>query len=54
MNKYWVDFQGYVSIEANNKIEAEERFWEEVQNLKLNYWITHSWQIDGIERMEQI
>ena len=49
MKKYWVDFQGYVSIEANTEEEAEERFWEEIQNLKCNYWNSHSWQIDRIE-----
>ena len=30
MSEYYIDFDGYCSIEANSKEEAEEKFWEAV------------------------
>ena len=26
--KFWIDFEGYCSIEAENAVEAERIFWE--------------------------
>ena len=28
--KFWIDFEGYCSIEAETEEEAKEKFWEEI------------------------
>lgn len=42
MPKYYVDFQGYCSIEANSADEAERKFWA-------GEGFDHVVEIDGIE-----
>jgi hypothetical protein len=32
MKEYWIDFSGYVTVEAENANEAERKFWDAVHN----------------------
>jgi hypothetical protein len=48
--KYYVDFDGYCIIEADNKEEAKRIFWEKVSSdepLPSNIY-----EIQGVERKE--
>ena len=33
--KFWIDFEGYCSIEAENQEEAEQKFWNSYSNKNL-------------------
>lgn len=35
MNRYYVDYSGYCTIEANSPEEAEEKFWTLLENHRL-------------------
>lgn len=49
MKKYWIDFSGYLCVEAENEDEAERLFWAEfVKDVKEPFF-DDVWDIDGIE-----
>ena len=49
--KYWVDFSGYVRVEADSKEDAERKMWDAI-NYTLAFPICFDedvWEIEGIE-----
>jgi len=47
--KYWIDFSGYVKVEADSKEEAESLFWRWfVQNCREPF-SDDVWDIENIE-----
>lgn len=49
--KYWVDFSGYVSVEADSKEEAEWKMWDAI-NRGLAFpagFEDDVWEIEGVE-----
>ena len=47
--KFWIDFEGYCSIEAENQEEAEQKFWNSYSNKNLiDEWL----EITDIEKDE--
>jgi hypothetical protein len=51
--KYWIDFSGYVKVEADSKEEAESLFWRWfVQNCREPF-SDDVWDIDGIEEAKE-
>lgn len=52
MSKYWADFDASISIEAENKEEAETKFWEIISLIKSKYNI-ESVGLDDIEEIKE-
>lgn len=48
MPKYYIDFNGYCTIEANNANEAREKFWKGLR-APTEECFDDVWIIDGIE-----
>ena len=49
MKKYWIDFSGYLCVEAENEDEAERLFWAKfVKNVNEPFF-DDVWDIDNIE-----
>ena len=49
--KYWIDFSGYVKVEANSKEDAKQKMWDAI-NRTLAFPICFDddeWNIDSIE-----
>lgn len=51
MSKFWIDFQGYCCVDANNKEEAEEIFWNNITP-PCNSLYDINYQVDTIEKEE--
>ena len=49
MKKYWVDFSGYLCVEAENEEEVERLFWEKFVKDVKEPFSDDVWDIDGIE-----
>lgn len=50
--KYWVDFSGYMKVEATSADEAERKFWHFInKGIDLSHGDLSDdvWDIDGIE-----
>ena len=48
--KYWVDFSGYLKIEADSPEDAERKMWEWINSHSLTGDFSDDvWDIDGIE-----
>lgn len=52
MAKYYIDFQGYCTIEANSADEAERKFWEGLRSPTEDSF-DDVWNIDGIEMVSE-
>lgn len=55
MKKFWIDFSGYLCVEAENEAEAEEKFWELIHN-RMDLTSPFSddvWDIDTIEERDE-
>ena len=50
MGQYWIDFSGYVCVEANSEEEAERLFWERFVKDAPEPFKDDVWDIDGIEQ----
>ena len=51
MKKFWIDFSGYVCVEAENAEQADQKMWDAI-NQTLAFPTDFSddvWDIDGIE-----
>ena len=49
--RYWIDFSGFVSVEAGSKEDAEQKMWDAI-NRTLAFptcFEDDEWYIDGIE-----
>ena len=49
--KYWIDFSGYVEVEADSEEDAEQKMWDAI-NRTLTFPTCFDgdvWDIDGIE-----
>ena len=48
--KYWVDFRGYLKIEADSPEDAERKMWKLIDshNLPVDF-SDNVWEIEGIE-----
>lgn len=54
MKEYWLDFSGYMKVRAENEIEAEQKFWDFINNyLQLSHtdFSDDVWDLDGIEEV---
>lgn len=52
MDEYWIDFSGYLKVKAESADEAEQKFWELVnQKFDLSHteFSDDVWDIDHIE-----
>jgi len=49
VKKYWVDFSGYLCVEAENEEEVERLFWEKFVKDVKEPFSDDVWDIDGIE-----
>ena len=49
MKKYWIDFSGYVCIEAENEDKAERFFYNWFARELGDPFSDEVWNIDGIE-----
>lgn len=48
--KFWIDFSGYLAIEAENEQEAKEKFHDEIDNTWSNGSIIDPYfEIDNVE-----
>ena len=50
---YWVDFSGYVKVDAESKEDAERKMWDAI-NRTLAFptcFYDDVWDIDGIEEV---
>lgn len=48
--KYWVDFSGYLKIEADSPEDAERKMWELINSHNLTGDFSDDvWEIEGIE-----
>lgn len=49
--KYWVDFSGYVCVEAENEGDAERKSWNEFRgSVSISEpFSDYVWEIEGIE-----
>lgn len=50
MAKYYVDYSGYCTIEANSIEEAEQEFWNQFD--KLSRMPDEVVEIEGVEKQE--
>lgn len=50
MAKYWIDFSGYLCVEAEDEGDAEKKFWSLIHNkMDLTYPFSDDvWDIDSI------
>lgn len=53
MKEFWVDFSGYLKIEADTPEEAERKFWKFVNNgISLTGELSDDvWDIEAIEEV---
>ena len=47
--KYWVDFSGYVSVEADSREDSEHKFWRSFVADCSEPFSDDVWDIEGIE-----
>lgn len=47
--KFWIDFSGYVCVEAKSAEEAERLFWERFVKDVAEPFSDDVWDIDGVE-----
>ena len=48
--KYWIDFSGYLKVEADSPEDAERKMWELINSYNLTGDFSDDvWDIDGIE-----
>jgi len=54
MKKYWIDFSGYLCVEAENETKAEQEFWRLIHSkMDLTYpFSDDDWGVDGIEERD--
>ena len=51
--KFWVDFNGYLKIEAEDKNDAESKFWDWVNSISASGDFSDDvWDVDVIEPVE--
>ena len=50
---YWVDFSGYVKVDAESKEDAERKMWDAINRTLAFPTCFHDdvWDIDGIEEV---
>lgn len=48
MKKYYIDFEGYLTIEAEDNYEALDRFWEIMNKITCKNQIA----VEGVEEAE--
>lgn len=48
MNSYYIDFEGYCVIEAENEEEAKTKFWQIIQRNEA--LPCNAYEIQGVER----
>lgn len=47
--RFWIDFTGYVSIEAKNEELARQQFWSRFVPNDNEVFANQQWEITGIE-----
>ena len=52
MKEYWIDFSGYVKVEAENADEAERKFWNANSPFHVREGFSDDvWEIEAIEEV---
>lgn len=53
--KYWIDFSGYVKVEADSKEDAEQKMWDAINRTLAfpTYFDDDVWDIDCIEEVKK-
>jgi hypothetical protein len=55
--EFWVDFSGYLKIKAKNPDEAEQKFWDFINNnvkpTRNNNVSDDVWEIETVEEYEK-
>lgn len=54
MKEYWLDFSGYMKVRAENETEAEQKFWDFINNyIQLSHtdFSDDVWDLDSIEEV---
>ncbi len=58
MQKIWIDFSGYVTVEAENADEAERKFWHAINTqcgfCGRNEFSDDVWDIDATTEVDEI
>ncbi len=58
MKKFWIDFSGYVTVEAENADEAERKFWHAINTqcgfCGRNEFSDDVWDIDATTEVDEI
>lgn len=58
MKEFWIDFSGYLKVEAENADEAERKFWHAVNTkcpfLTWNGFSDDVWDLDAIEEVNEV
>jgi hypothetical protein len=51
MKKFWIDFSGYVCVEAENAEQAENKMWDAIHRTLAfpTDFCDDVWDIDGVE-----
>lgn len=54
MKQFWVDFSGYLKVEADSKEDAERKMWEWINSHNLTGDFSDDvWDIDCIEEVDE-
>jgi hypothetical protein len=58
MKKFWIDFSGYVTVEAENDDEAERKFWRVIHTkcpfLDRDGFSDDVWDVDATQEVDEI
>ena len=49
MKEYYIDFEGFCTIKADSKEEAESKFWEEINPISFKNIYDDYYDIETIE-----
>lgn len=58
MKEFWIDFSGYVTVEAENDDEAERKFWHAINTkcpfLDKDGFKDDVWDVDATQEVDEI
>lgn len=58
MKEFWIDFSGYLKVEADNADEAERKFWHAVNTkclfLDKDGFSDDVWDVDATQEVNEI
>jgi hypothetical protein len=58
MKEFWIDFSGYLKVEAENADEAERKFWRAINTkcpfLGRDGFSDDVWDVDATEEIDEV